>query len=330
MWSKFLIIFILTFFIINVNSQKVRKKDKKILLQNQQTDQQKDAQKDLQKDPQKDLQIQHNDTTIDFSKLVDLCPVQMTRYCTCKRDFYQGYNLKENRKYFITNCSNGGLNDTRILKYTPEETEILIFTNNYIETLPKYLFDDKSNYDRLMIIDLSNNQIENIKSNSFYKVKYLKKLILNNNKLQLSSRNFQAKMFNNFENLEELYLKNALAPVSKIPKTIGFMQTLNTMLQEAELTHLKILNLEENSIISFPTPFIFCSLPSLQKVYLAKNLIDDFKLNLTCTPKLRLIDLTENQFTTLTNSSFAYLESGKTIFHINLENNGWRCDCKFI
>jgi len=285
----------------------------------------------LKKNQEKKFQIlqqqqPNTNATID-NKYVDLCPPQMNRYCTCKRDYYQGYNLKEKTKYFITNCTNSGLNDTWILKYLPEETEILIFTGNHLETLPKYLFDEKPNYDRLMMIDLSNNQIENIKSNSFVNVKYLKKLILNNNRLQLGSPNFQAKLFNNFENLEELYLKNALAPRTKVPKTIGFMQQLNTMLTEAELTHLKILNLEENSIITFPTPFIFCALPSLQKVYLAKNLINDFKLNLTCTPKLRLVDLTENQITTLTNSSFTYLESSKAVFHINLESNPFRCDC---
>ena len=284
----------------------------------------------LRKNDKKQQILQHQTSTNASElaiRLIDLCPTQMIKYCTCKRDYYQGFNLKENTKYYITNCTNNGLNDTQILKYLPEETEILIYSGNYLETLPKYLFDENSNYDKLMMIDLSNNQIEHIKSNSFYKVKYLKKLILNNNKLQLSSPNFQAKLFNNFENLEELYLKNALAPKSKVAKTIGFMQQLNSMLTDAELTHLKILNLEENSIITFPTPFIFCALPSLQKVYLAKNLINDFKLNLTCTPKLRLIDLTENQITTLTNSSFNYLESGKTVFHINLENNPFRCDC---
>ena len=298
-----LIVVITCCLISEANSQKPRKNDKKY-----------------------QIQQQTSNSTSD-SRYVDLCPPQMARYCICKRDYYQGYNLKEKTKYFITNCSNNGLNDTWILKYLPEETEILIFTGNNLETLPKYLFDEKSNYDKLMMIDLSNNQIENIKSNSFVNVKYLKKLVLNNNKLQLSSPNFQAKLFNNFENLEELYLKNALAPKAKVPKTIGFMQQLNSMLTEAELTHLKILNLEENSIITFPTPFIFCALPSLQKVYLAKNLINDFKLNLTCTPKLRLVDLTENQITTLTNSSFIYLESSKAVFHINLENNPFRCDC---
>lgn len=310
-WAASLTIAIILLLILpsDVNSQKVRKYDLK---------------------RQSNSPPSSNSTAIDFNKLVDLCPPQMTRYCTCKRDRFLGYNLKGEAEYFIVNCTNSGLNDTRILKYTPEETEILIFTGNYLETLPKYLFDEKSNHDKLMMIDLSNNQIENIKSNSFYKVKYLKKLVLNYNRLQLSSPNFQAKLFNNFENLEELYLKNALAPKIKAPKEIGFMQQLNSMLAEAELTHLKILNLEENSIITFPTPFIFCALPSLQKVYLAKNLISDFKLNLTCTPKLRLIDLTENEITTLTNSSFQYLESGKarlSVFHINLENNPFRCDC---
>lgn len=309
MWSKLVIsskLLIILLSLLNyVNCQKIRKNDKK------------------------QQQTLNNTNSIDQSlnKYVDLCPPQMSRYCTCKRDRYQGYNLKGDIDYFITNCTNNGFNDTRILKYLPEETEVLIFTGNHLEVLPNYLFGENLNYDKLMMIDMSNNQIESIKNNSFYKVKYLKKLILNNNKFQLSSPYFQANLFNNFENLEELYLKNALAPVSKIPKTILFMQQLKNMFAMAELTHLKILNLEDNSIITFPTPYIFCALPSLQKVYLAKNLINDFKLNLTCTPKLRLIDLTENQITTLTNSSFPYLESGKAVFHINLESNPFRCDC---
>lgn len=308
--------------------------------------------------------LDNQETTTDvvggssFHPWAAACPPLMRPHCSCSRSVYgngNGSGYRDGgRKYNLVNCTNAGQNSSELLRHLPEDTEVLIFTGNHLQTLPKALFDPTKRYDQLHTVDLSDNAIEILKAKSFHNARSLKRLILNRNRLQIASANFQAKMFTNFEHLEELQLREAFAlpesansidslqsdqsssdassvisssESSQLPQ---FAEHLGRLLAEAQLTHLKVLNLESNRIAEFATSFSLCPLPSLQKLYLAKNHLVDVQLNLTCTPKLRLIDLSDNRIRRLANRTLQLLEQSKPIFHVNLSGNPFHCDCGLL
>src|SRR5207248_8149400 len=129
-------------------------------------------------------------------------------------------------------------------------------------------------YDKLHMIDMSNNKIRSIKGKTFHGVRHVKKLILNNNRLLITGEHFHPRLFSNFESLEELYLSSAFA---ESHRGLNFVEDLITTLNMANLTKLKVLNVENNGISILPNPDVFCSLPSLTKVLLGGNVLTDVR-----------------------------------------------------
>lgn len=107
-----------------------------------------------------------------------------------------------------------------------------------------------------------------------------------------------------------------------------FMPNLIALLREANLTNLSVLNLESNGIIDFPYELSLCSFPSLQKLFLAGNSFDQLRVNFTCTPRLRTLDLSHNLIKNLDNVSTSFIEDLPRSFHINLTGNPFACDCR--
>ncbi|RWS11490.1 trophoblast glycoprotein-like isoform X1 [Dinothrombium tinctorium] len=254
----------------------------------------------------------------DFSE----CP-QPLRKCSCR----PVQLVEDQSPVYITNCTNTNFNNATVLKYVPIETEILIFTGNNLSMLPPNLFQTDVHYEKLQIIDLSNNSIESVRGKTFHNVRSVRKLILSHNKFKILGDHFHPRLFSNFESLEELHLRDAFGDKER---DADFMAKFAILLAEAELTKLKVLHLESNSIQSFPHEFVFCSLPSLQKLYLANNLLMDIRLNFTCTPKMMVLDVSDNFILTLNNDSLTFLEETSPIFHLNLTRNPFKCDCHFV
>lgn len=54
--------------------------------------------------------------------------------CSCGKATY------DNRLQYVVNCTDEGFRDTSVLEHLPKETEVLIFTGNYIVELPWNVF----------------------------------------------------------------------------------------------------------------------------------------------------------------------------------------------
>ena len=255
------------------------------------------------------------------------CPPAFGGKCTCGK-----IDANDDSKYrgsFVTNCTDSNFTDTAMLAALPEATEVLIFTGNPLVTeLPVNLFGTgtKKSLDRLHLIDFSNNNIRSIKGRTFHHVKKVKKLILDDNQLTITGENFHPRIFSSFESLEELHLRHAFAQTTR---QLNFMEDLITVLNDANLTKLKVLNLENNGVQLVPNPFAMCSLPSLTKLLLASNSLTDIRLNVSCTPKLYLLDVSDNFISTLDNQSLTFLPN-LIKFHVNLTRNPLKCDCHLI
>ena len=80
---------------------------------------------------------------------------------------------------------------------------------------------------------------------------------------------------------------------------------------------------------------MMCQTPALEEIYLDINLIRDFVFNISCLPKLRYVGLQnnsidylpENTLNSFTQFSLGHPENG---FRINLKNNPFHCNCKFL
>lgn len=254
------------------------------------------------------------------------CPREFQGKCFC------GQNTNEASPYRgskIVTCNNYNLTSTLILGHLPNWTEVVVYTGNSLKDgLPSNIFnaDGKRSFDRLHVIDLSNNELTSIHPRAFWGLKNVSKLILDHNRLMITGEHFHPRIFSYFNSLEELHLKSAFAPVES-QKGTNFIEDLVTTLDQANLRKLKILNLEGNSIQSIVNEFAFCSLPSLTKLLLAGNVLSTFSINVSCNPKLYLLDISDNYISSLSNKSLALFRN-EPKFHVNLTRNPLKCDCR--
>ena len=253
------------------------------------------------------------------------CPLQLRSYCRCGNAVYNEVN--PDKTVYVVNCSFVNLsNNITFLHYLPQEVEVLLLNNNNLTSLPNELLIKPENYNKLQAIDLSSNNLITIHNETFRNLTQLRILNLNDNQIQITGDNYYSKLFYGLEKLENLQLKNSFGEKHL---DINFMEVLNTILMDAKLVNLKILNLASNHIRLFNSPFIFCSLPALEKLYLNHNLLaDQIELNLNCTPKLHILDLSNNYITKIVNSTLENYEDSKLKFHLNLTNNPFDCNCE--
>lgn len=237
------------------------------------------------------------------------------------------------RKSKVVKCIDQYFTDPSVLTYLPTWTEVLIFTgNNLSDTgLISNLFNTSRlrSFERLHTIDLSNNQVTSINIRSFQGLKSLRKLILNNNDLSITGEHFHSRIFSPLESLEELHLQSAFNKSHDQINSLNFMEDLISTLEQANLRKLKLLNLNDNGIQSISNEFAFCSLPSLTKLYISGNALSTVSINVSCNPKLFLLDISSNNISSLTNKSLALFRN-EVKFHVNLTSNPLRCDCRTV
>ncbi|XP_015793884.1 trophoblast glycoprotein-like [Tetranychus urticae] len=253
--------------------------------------------------------------TLVSSESTFVCPPSLlTANCTCETTSY------------IVNCSSevNHRNKLNWLHDIPIETKTLIINGHNLATLTKDTFGAAKDEPKLVeYIDLSNNNIQFIDGQTFSGFTNVKKLILSHNKIRITGDNYRG-LFKPFVNLVELHLVSAFSDTSNP----SFVPNLLTLLREANLTELSLLSLELNGIHGFPDSTSFCFLPSLQKLFLPGNSLNQIRLNFTCTPKLRTLDLSHNRIKHLDNESTALLADLPRSFHINLTGNPFSCDCR--
>lgn len=219
------------------------------------------------------------------------CGPKFKNKCWCGKGEY------DNREQYIVNCTNTGFTDTSVLENVPEETQVVIFTGNYIPELPWNVFGTINDLSSLEIVDMSNNHIRDIRGKSYHHVQNVRRLILNHNNLSISNADddynrHHPRVFSNFLNLMELHLSNAFADNS----SAELSRDLHDIFVNSNLTKLHKLHLEQNEITRFADPQVFCDLPSLMDLHLGDNNLKELNFDIMCIPHLRFLDLERNKF----------------------------------
>lgn len=238
------------------------------------------------------------------------------------------------RPQYVVNCTNVGFSNTSVLEHMPSEADVLIFTGNFLETLPWNIFGKINEYPMLRVIDMSNNHIQEIRGKTYHHVQQVERLILNHNNLTISPNDGEVnhlhpRIFSNFINLRSLHLTNAFADYS-LPET---SQYLHSIFVNSNLTQLTKLHLEQNEISRFKDKNVFCDLPQLQDLHLGDNSLSEINFNILCLHHLRFLDLERNHFETLKIRDMEALEMVEnnvgrtTALTIDLSMNRFSCDC---
>ncbi|XP_023012766.2 trophoblast glycoprotein [Leptinotarsa decemlineata] len=256
---------------------------------------------------------------------VNKCGDSSLRECFCGSQFY------ENRSMFVVNCTGLGFTTADMLKYIPDETEMVIFTGNHVSTINSNVFGEYKNMTKLRIIDMSNNGITDIKGKAFHHVTGVTRLILNHNNISISEeydKNYHhPRVFSNFVNLQELHLTNAFADNTDA----DLADDLHDIFVSSGLSKLFKLHLEQNEIVNFRDDRVFCDLPDIHDLYLGDNNIPSLNFNITCLPKLRFLDLEGNNITKFSQQDLDSFDKLAQPYRSNslileIGNNPFRCD----
>jgi hypothetical protein len=257
------------------------------------------------------------------------CGAKFKNKCWCgKGDTVEGVR-------YIVNCTNSGFRDTSMLESLPPQTEMLIWTGNYVPELPWNVFGAINDLVNLTVVDMSNNHIREIRGKSYHHVPNVKRLILNHNNLSISGdddddvNHHHPRVFSNFINLMELHLTNAFADNT----SMALSEDLHDIFMNSNLTKLTKLHLEQNEIRKFKDKRVFCDLPSLKDLHLGDNLLEELNFNVVCLKHLRFLDLERNKFTQMKLKDLNMLDvvtksqGRNTELIIDLTYNQLACDC---
>jgi hypothetical protein len=81
-----------------------------------------------------------------------------------------------------------------------------------MRVLPQNIFGTKREHRKLKEIDLSDNDIEEIKGKAFHHVNEVEILILDYNKISIETLRDHPRLFSNFVSLKSLHLSRAFEP----------------------------------------------------------------------------------------------------------------------
>ena len=231
--------------------------------------------------------------------MAEKCPPDFLGRCTCGKTTYIG------QERYVVNCTNSNFKSAAVLEVLPNITEAVIFTGNDIKSMPWNVFGKLNDYPKLQIIDMSNNNIEEIKGKTYHHVKNVQVLILNHNNLNITGDKTHPRIFSNFVNLEALHLTNAF---TESVDSKDYLMNLEQIFVRSNLTGLKKIHLEQNEIWTFKNPKIFCNLPHLMDLHLGDNKLSDINFNFECLKELRYIDLRDNKIHFLPEKTIAKLQ----------------------
>ena len=263
-------------------------------------------------------------------------------------------NICSSCNEFSIECRSLNKTNFDLLKNSFQSIQSITFTGNRLGIVTESLFKHEMN--QLAFLDLSNNKILRIdNSNVFKNVPNLFELILDNNLLNLDSKQHfsSLKMFSN--SLERLSLNSAFTDSKSIDyiRSAQIDSEIRSLLSLSKLSNLFELRLRQNSLTSFNLKAsdqvkdivdeydefkdILCILPKLKVLYLDHNFIDKIDFDMNCLNEnkssLEVLHLETNRISTI---SAEFIEKLKTFaafnldFRVQLLNNPFKCDCSLF
>uniref|UniRef100_A0A1B6LFC2 LRRCT domain-containing protein n=1 Tax=Graphocephala atropunctata TaxID=36148 RepID=A0A1B6LFC2_9HEMI len=257
-------------------------------------------------------------------ELATPCDEEFSSKCFCGNIKYL------DKVQYVVNCTNTQFQNASVLQNLPSKTQVLIFTGNNINELPMNVFGTVNPYLDLKVVDMSNNNIRDIRGKSYHRVPNVERLILNYNQISISSKepsHHHPRVFSNFVNLLELHLTDAFA--DNTPEDLA--SDLHDIFINSELQELRKLHLEQNKISKFKDTKMFCDLPKLQDLHLSQNRLTGIHFDIDCMPNLRFLDLEFNSIQNLDKEDLGeldkYTSSHNHSLTIDLSNNTLNGDC---
>lgn len=250
--------------------------------------------------------------------------------CTCGTVDY------DYQQRYVVNCTNSGFPNTNVLEKMPANVEVVIFTGNFLQTLPWNIFGTINEYPHLRIIDMSNNHIREIRGKTYHHVQQVERLILDHNNISISPtddelNHLHPRIFSNFINLRALHLTDAFADFT----SSALSKDLHSIFVNSNLTKLNKLHLEQNEIVRFKDRNVFCDLPQLMDLHMGDNNLREINFNIECLKHLRFLDLERNRFETLNQRDMNALTAlsnlpGRGDLVVDFSRNPFQCDCSIF
>lgn len=251
--------------------------------------------------------------------------------CTCHTVDY------DYQQRYVVNCTNAGFQNTNVLEKMPSNVEVVIFTGNYLQTLPWNIFGTINEYPHLRIIDMSNNHIREIRGKTYHHVQQVERLILDHNNISISPtdeelNHLHPRIFSNFINLRALHLTDAFADFT----SSALSKDLHAIFVNSNLTKLNKLHLEQNEIVRFKDRNVFCDLPQLMDLHMGDNNLKEINFNIKCLRHLRFLDLERNRFETLNErdmdalTMLSNLPGRSDELVVDFSRNPFQCDCSIF
>jgi hypothetical protein len=251
-------------------------------------------------------------------------------------------------------CRNLNNPNLKQLNNCTQSIQSIIFTGNQLNIINETLFNNNE-MSQLALLDLSNNQIIRFENKLIFKnVPNLFELVLDNNQLDLDTKEHYSalKMFSN--SLERLSLNRAFTE----SKSIDFVRSaqidmeIHSLLSLSELNNLFELRLKENALTSFNIvnkgdigdydysvyfKDILCILPKLKVLHLDHNFIERIDFDMNCLNEnkssLEVLHLESNRLTTIDSDlieKFRIFSMLNQDFRVQLLNNPFKCDCSLF
>ncbi|CAI4224167.1 unnamed protein product [Auanema sp. JU1783] len=195
--------------------------------------------------------------------------------------------------------------------------ETLIFTGSNFGDISNNIFETTS-LNSLSSVNLTDNDITEISSETFKNSQAIEYLHLNKNEIKKAGKD----TFRYLQRLRRLDLNEALGIRSGQSKAdlLSLMFDASSPTSHPELTEINL----NNNHISMLHNDTFCRVSGLLKLDLANNNLSSFSVSPNCLQSLKALDLSGNNFTTIPASLW---ESLPVLTSLDISNNPLQCDC---
>ncbi|KAH3735804.1 SLIT and NTRK-like protein 2 [Dreissena polymorpha] len=175
--------------------------------------------------------------------------------------------------------------------------------------------------DNLVYLNLSGNLISTVDMNAFRNMPYLNVVDLSNNPVRCIGDVFQPLL-----NIREMYMRNC-----NHPDTMGKLCMPEKMIPNvANLTFLEVLDLSANHFDTVTEDFrgFLCNKAfNIKTLILANNKFSYFSVD-GCLTSLELLDISFNNFHSLSDEETKYIESIESLEQVKIEGNPFNCTCQ--